>query len=173
MNKIVLPKISKYHYELCRLFAEESYITSVVQYHKRHQENIEKIKRDILYGKCAEFMVYSYYTERETPITFPDIDIYYNKQKKSFDPDFIINKEYNLHVKSRVEYKDFPISWVFQKQDFLVQKPTEKDYIAFCVLSKKESYMYVTKASKVTYEKPNLEHLSGNKVCVYQKTLMK
>lgn len=172
MKKIILPKISKYYYELSRLFAEESYITNVVSYHKRNQKNPEKIKNDILHGKCAEFMVYNYYKLKDTKITFPDIDIYQNRDK-SYAADMIVNEKHNLHVKSKYYDERFPNnSWVFQKNDFLVCKPKENDFVALCILAKKESYMYVCRATEIVYEKLDLQHLQDTKVCVYEKTLI-
>ena len=137
-SKIKLPEATEYHRKLSQLFAKYVIETNIDEYALRGQNDKEKLMYDKYYGTVAEFMVYQHYDDLGKSISFPDIMIYEGRYK-SYDADLIIDG-YNLHVKSHVVSDFYENSWVFQRKDPLTYHPTNKDYIAFCVINEGENY---------------------------------
>lgn len=170
MVKMPLSQISKYQEDLCRLFAEYSFSTSLRTYRERNQFYPDKIKSDIFNGKVAEFMVYNYFKAEGKKITFPDIDVY-EENEKNYTCDLTINNKYRLHIKNHLKNDLFPVSWVFQKNDPLVKYPKDIDFIVLCVISEDENFMYVGNAKYVLFDEPVKKSLSETKVCIYENKL--
>lgn len=151
-------------------FAQESVGTSYDYYAKeRGQSDLNKIVRDIYIGKCAEFSVYNLYANNGCSV--PDTDIY-DTYGKSFAGDLTIG-DVNIHVKSYYPSL-WRKSWVFDPSDPLINKPSDKDYLALCDLKEDGSgAVYMVKADKCLhlYKDPIAVRLKGKKKCLYLKDL--
>lgn len=121
---------------MCRDFAERSVESSLDEYKRRKQFNRKKIEDDITTGKVVEFAISHALQAHGINCTLPDIAVYEAKQK-SFDADLRFGPElqYRIHCKSQKQSqgKAYGISWVFQRYDKLVCKPSAEglDLIAF------------------------------------------
>ena len=173
MNKFYLEQITEYQYKQCELFAEYSVSTSVNQYKKRMQFNIDKIKKDIFYGKTAEFMVYNYLIKAGKNPTTPDLNIYIGKNK-SYDADIALGDN-NLHVKSHLINNNFPVSWLFQKNDPLIINKNKNDFLVLVVINNDDdrNFMYVLNINDVSFKEPIKESLRQSKLCLYESDLKK
>jgi len=168
--KIQLSKITKYQEKQCKLFSEFSVTSSLDEYEKRNQSNKDKITTDIYNGKEAEFMVYNFLISSSKKLNSPDLNIY-DKFNKSYDADLVL-KNANIHVKSHKVNSNFPVSWVFQKNDPLLVYRDEKDFLALVVINNDISYMYLNKISEVQFKEPIKESLKETKLCIYEKDLL-
>lgn len=172
MNKIKLEKPDEYTLKRCEIFADFSVQSSVDEYARRNQNNIEKIKLDIYRGKVAEFMIYNYLVKKGKETTIPDLEIY-DKYHKSFDADLVCEGR-NLHVKSHFVNSNFPVSWVFQKKDKITNKNTKNDYLCLVVMNKSwDSWFYIEEPKLLDFKEPKKESLKASKVCIYEKDLTK
>lgn len=173
MKKIKLNNPTEYIKEICKTFANECIKTNFDEYSKRNQNHENKIKKDIYLGKIAEFLVFEYLLSKKKKCTPPDICIY-DFKNKSFDSDLIIlnDDNLNIHVKSHDLTSTFPASWVFQPNDPLVLNPNSWDYLALCLISKDENFMYLVKAEEIKnlYRDPIKEDL--NKRVLYEEDLI-
>lgn len=164
-------KVIPEYINICNEFVENSYNSNVDYYAKRNQNDVSKIKHDIYYGKLAEFAVYQYLSIT-SDVTKPDTQVY-NKYKKSFDADLIIDYRFNLHVKSQhICFVDkFGLSWNFQKEDLLITKPSDNDYVCLCSIVDLSNVRIVAikKASDLVdkYKEPILEKLKSIKKVLY------
>lgn len=115
----------------CRDFANKRTDKSLALYKQRGELNRQKIFADIFHGTLAEFAVSHFLSG----CSQPDLNIY-DVPQKSYSKDLKF-KDINIHVKSQALKASarYGLSWVFQKYDPLVLKPTKQDYLALtCVL---------------------------------------
>lgn len=155
----------------CKQFAIDSCGTSKDEYARRNQNDMTKIQRDIYWGKIAEYMVYNYLVGRGYSVNEPDCAIYHG-YRKSYDADLTITKEdsvIDLHVKSHVKNKNFPVSWMFQKNDPLLIKKEKKDYLCLVVIGEGEPFMYLRAINDVAFGQPKKMSLRKTKACLYME----
>lgn len=169
MKKYNLQKPDTYTLKRCKLFAEFSVQSSLDEYARRNQTNVDKIKLDIYRGKVAEFMVYNYLVDKGKNTTKPDLDVY-DKDHKSFDADLVC-EGVNLHIKSHFVNSRFPVSWVFQKKD-KITRDSCSDYLSLVVINEDwDGWFYLEQAKLLRFKEPKKESLKASKVCVYEKDL--
>ena len=167
---INLPKPHVKIMEECMKFAEKSVGTSLSEYARRNQNNLDKIKLDIFRGKVAEFQVWRYLTEKARDVNPPDLGIY-TKYEKSYDADLVCNGM-QLHVKSHWRENNYPVSWVFQKRDKLTYAPSDKDYLCLVIMQTDfTSTLDIRHAKNVNYSPPKKASLAKTKICIYEKEL--
>jgi len=172
MKGIKLEKPDTYTLKRCQLFADFSVESSLDEYARRNQNNIEKIKLDIYRGKIAEFMVYNYLVSRGKDVTKPDLDVY-DKYHKSFDSD-LVSEGFNLHVKSHFVNPRFPVSWVFQKKDKITTEKSGNDYLCLVVMNENwDNWFYIKEAKLLDFKEPKKESLKASKVCIYESDLVR
>jgi len=119
--------------KICEHFAERSYLTNIDCYALRKQTSPEKIKKDIMLGKLAEWGVYFIYLARgRKSIAPPDLQVY-EASSKSFDPDLRWGL-FSLHVKSQTfeSAERYGDSWIFQAKDPLFEQANEYDIMIGC-----------------------------------------
>ena len=168
--RIRLNEITDYQNKQCDLFSKYSALSSFPEYKKRNQYNKDKIINDIYIGKSAEFLVYNFLISKQKQLAPPDLTIY-KKHKKSYDADLRL-KDVNIHVKSHKVNGNFPISWVFQKNDPLLLQRKDNDYLALVVMDKGVNNMYLKKIKDVVFKEPVKESLRKTKLCVYESDLL-
>ena len=161
-------------YKLILDFAKNSVQTSINEYARRNQKNVDKIIQDIIIGKTAEYAVYNYIKSKGKNCSEPDIKIY-QKNEKSFDADLYSNNN-KIHVKAQSISSSmaFGESWSFQKNDSLTFKPSSDDFICLCIVdglqvdikSFKNASFYLDK-----YKDPILDKLKGIKKVIYNKDI--
>ena len=165
-----LDDITEYQHKQCVLFSRFSVYSSLDEYSRSNQKNKEKIVSDIYNGKKAEFMVYNFFLHKSYDLNSPDVNIYH-KFMKSYDADLILTNV-KLHVKSHKINTNFPVSWLFQKNDPLLTTTDENNFLSLVVIGLDESYMYLKRISEVEFKEPMKESLKDTKVCVYEKDLL-
>ena len=94
----------------------------------------------------------------------------YDKRGKSYDADLMIG-ETKLHVKSHISNGSYPPSWVFQKNDPLINNPDRNDYLALCVNLNGVDYMHLKNISEVMFQPPIKDSLKNTKLCIYESYL--
>lgn len=157
-------------------FADSCYRTNKDEYKRRGQNDPSKIKQDIYYGKLAEYAVYAMYLEMGQECTKPDIGVY-KRRNKSYNADMIVNDTFNLHVKSQLikQSERFGLSWMFQKNDPLVNHPSSIDYVIFTLIinNNKVRVFNPVKAPDLigVYKSPKKRELKKTKLCVYGKDI--
>jgi len=161
---------------LCQHFADNVVSTNIDCYKNRNQYSIDKIKKDILTGKLAEWGVFFVYhfLRKKVNITSPDMRIYSAKDK-SFDADLKFGL-FNLHVKSQTSesahrYGD---SWIFQSKDPLFVSANEYDIIVGCRVCLHENGALVQiklekPFHKLMFNNTVLSKFNDNKKAVYLK----
>jgi len=161
-------------------FAKASVASSKDYYATRSQTDVSKIEEDIAIGKAVEFAVCRYYQSLGHNVEEPDCKVY-KGYGKSYDADLLLNanngKQYNLHIKSCRENSNFPVSWLFQKNDSLVTRPADNDRVCLCTINLNTSTVTIIKpiqANKLTsvYGEPKLERLRHSKKTLYWKDLI-
>jgi hypothetical protein len=91
-------------------------------------------REDILVGALGEIAVSKYLQALGFAVNDPDFAIY-EKGKKSFDCDLTDgNRLFHVKCQSRWSAKKYGKSWLLQRRDPLVNKPTSKDYVIPCVV---------------------------------------
>jgi hypothetical protein len=166
-------KLSPDIINLCKNFAENCYWTNAPEYERRNQNNPEKIKQDIAFGKIAEFGVYFILLEKGMRhITIPDTNIY-NHKSKSFEADLKCERFY-FHIKTQTVKSalKFGESWMFQKKDPIVTSPKSYDYFIGTQLNENDFEVKIMLSKKVMdlkFEDPVLEKLK-TKTCIYLKS---
>lgn len=166
--------VSKRIESLCLKFANSVYNTNFDEYNRRNQKDKNKIILDITIGKIAEFAVFNYMYSQGYFVTYPDLRVY-EKEKKSFDSDLYVIKDgltFRMHVKSQKlnMSKQFGESWSFQNNDPLIIKPTNKDYIALCIVDNLNVKINdIVKANKILgkYSDPKKKSLTTKKVLYF------
>ena len=171
MNKFILKQISEYQFKQCELFTKYSVNTSTDEYKRRMQFDVDKIKNDIYYGKIAEFMVYNYLVECDRNPTTPDLNIYL-KDEKSYDADIFLDN-IKLHVKSHLINQNYPVSWVFQKNDPLILNKNDNEFLALVVseIDNADYYMYLLNIKDAKFGELMKESLRLSKTCLYESDL--
>lgn len=155
---------------LCKHFAELCYQTNIKEYYKRNQKDIEKIKKDISFGKMAEFGVYYILLEKGIDdLTIPDLSVY-NYKNKSFDADLKC-KNFYFHIKSQTteSASKYGSSWTFQKKDPFVLSPKENDYFIGTQIDENKFEVKILlskKANELKFGSPKLDKLVS-KTCIY------
>jgi hypothetical protein len=173
MLKNTAKKLSLDIVNLCKNFAENCYWTNAPEYERRNQNNPEKIKQDIAYGKMAEFGVYFMLLEKGMKhITIPDTNIY-NHKSKNFEADLKC-EGFSFHIKTQTlkSALRFGQSWMFQKKDPIVTTPRSYEYFIGTQLNEDgfEVNILLSKpATELKFEDPVLEKLK-TKTCVYLKS---
>lgn len=172
MKIIELQEIDVFQQLYCLGFSEKSVDSSIDQYSKRSQNNIEKIKDDIYLGKVAEYAIYNHYKSQDKKISLPDITIY-DAKHKSYDADLTLSNQYSIHVKSHYIKSQFPTSWVFQKTDPLIKSPSTSDIIALCVIDHKgQGQAYIDYATTlIQHTKPLVKKYLSSKTAIYLKDI--
>lgn len=172
MLKNTAKRISPDIIKLCQNFAENCYWTNAPEYERRNQNNPDKIKQDIAFGKIAEFGVYYILLEKGMKhITIPDTNVY-NHKSKSFEADLKC-EGFGFHIKTQTlkSALRFGESWMFQKKDPLVINPKSYDYFIGTQLNESnfEVKILLSKpATELKFEDPVLEKLK-TKTCLYLK----
>ncbi len=161
---------------LCEHFAEKVVSTNLDCYKDRKQHSVDKIKKDILIGKLAEWGVFFVYCflRKKINITSPDMKIYPAKDK-SFDADLKFGL-FNLHVKSQTSESAYRYgdSWIFQSKDPLFVSANEYDIIIGCRVDLQEDGALVEiKLEKpfdnLKFGEPKLAKFCGTKKTIYLK----
>jgi hypothetical protein len=167
--------LSKDIITLCENFAENVIGTNISEYSKRKQTDIDKIKKDIVTGKLAEWGVYFIYSLRKRNIMEPPCMRILSKDKKSFDPDLKWGL-FNLHIKSQTHESStrYGDSWIFQAKDPLFGFSNEYDIVIGCsVLVEKEGALVEIKLEKpfrtLIIGETKLSKFSENKRAIYLK----
>ena len=173
LKKIILEECSDEQKAICKKFAIESCGTSKDEYARRNQNDMSKIQRDIYFGKLAEYMVYNNLIERGYIVNEPDVAIYIG-YRKSYDADLTATTnagKIELHVKCHVKNSNFPVSWMFQKNDPLLSKRPINNYLCLVVIEDGEAYMYVCDIRSVSFGEPKKMSLRKSKACLYLEGL--
>lgn len=178
MKKFILPKPTAYEILLSEIFAEECYETVREKYVKRSQEDQDKVKLDMKYGKIAEILLRRYFTKNKIASSAPDFLIY-PKEEKTFDADiysFKLDKYNCIHVKSCMAESTYKRSWLFQPEDAVTSSPKLNDFFALTVLDIRpnfmcQSYCYLANANEVIslYRPAEKENL--DKKVIYEEDL--
>lgn len=179
MQTAVLESLRKYVIDektktRCEKFSKDVTETTKDNYFNRNQYNIEKLQKDHYYGKLGEIGVLSYLREEKFLIK-KSVDFkLYSKNRKNFDADIVTEDGKNFHVKTQ-HYESanmFQTSWMFEKTDPLVAKPTDNDYIAFCMINKGNllgelvvEVLRIIKAKDIIFGDP-VKNLPS-KTCIY------
>ena len=131
-------KISKHMQKKCRKFAEDRIGLSEELYRKRGEANVDKMLDDITIGAMAEWAVYKHLKEKGVECSKPDFEIY-DAKKKAFSAD-LITTNHAVHVKSQslLSANKYGSSWLFQKTDKLLSKPSDQDVMVFCIVDGEE-----------------------------------
>jgi hypothetical protein len=162
-------------HQLCWDFATKCAKTNLDEYAKRNQFNAEKITNDIYYGKLAEFASAQYLKSFGKFSSQPDLGIYGPSQThkgvyKSFEADLHTDTR-DYHVKSITSFSaaQHGISWLLQKKDPVVSRPTARDCFIFILIHEDEmvEVLDVVSALRVQYSKPRLKKLWDTKVAIY------
>lgn len=118
--------------QLCEHFADRRMLGSADVYAFRGEASQQKMREDILVGALAEFAVYEFLKDKVEGLTRPDITIQQAKQK-TFRPD-LTSPTAKFHVKAQTtrSAQRYGYSWLFQKEDRLLNFPTLDEYFVFC-----------------------------------------
>lgn len=130
-KKMTKIKITKYYLDKCSKFADDQLETSKNLYRYRGEQNIKKIRQDIVIGKLGEIAVYQYLKEKGYEPNKPDFTIY-DRINKSFSADILVGTR-DVHVKSQgIESASrYGNSWLLQRSDKLTKSPGDEEFIAF------------------------------------------
>lgn len=171
MKIIELDTPTDYQGLQCQIFSDYVVNTNNDVYLSRGAPSIFKIKKDIKYGKLAECSIFNYYLQKENSSITPIDFTIYPARCKSFESD-LQAFGFDVHVKSCLDESSFPNSWLFQRNDPLVQSPKQTDILALVVIKKGGSYAYICSPYEIEYEKPKLESMKATKVAIYEKDLI-
>jgi hypothetical protein len=86
---------------------------------------------DVLAGAMGDIAVFLMLKKRYKTVVPPDFTLY-GVGEKSYDAD-IITRNKNFHVKCQTtrSQQRYGSSWLMQKNDPILAKPTDKDYLVF------------------------------------------
>lgn len=168
--------INSYWRKKCKDFANQQIEGSRKLYAYRGEKNTDKMNEDIVIGKMVEVAVWQAY--KHLGATKPDFTIY-ERINKSFAADMMIG-EYTLHVKGQghKSLMNYGESFLFQKTDPIVRKPTLHDIIVVGLVCPK-LYRVTILASFNMYdvvengglEQPRNEWYARTKYAIYLKNL--
>ena len=166
-------------YEKSLEFAKKVVNTNKDEYARRNQTNTDLIVKQIADGKYCEYIVELDLKKDFTIINGVDVEVY-DKQRKSFDADIIVEcsdwTQNHYHVKSitRKSANRFGVSWMFQKQDTITTTPKKEDILALCIIEPNGevdfSYYFADEVTGL-YRPPKLERLIKTKTCLYLEDL--
>lgn len=127
-------KLKQTDLDIAKAFADERIKGSATLYRFRGEHNIEKMREDIVVGALAELAIYKQLTSRGLALDAPDFAIYETKQK-SFSAD-LTDGDLMFHCKAQSlkSAKTYGVSFMFQKTDKLLTKPSSKDYLVMAVV---------------------------------------
>jgi len=160
-------KISPTTLKTCENFADARLGASANLYKKRGEQQISKIRQDIITGTVAEFAVQQFLKLDGRNCSAPDLTIYPATQK-SYASD-LCSEGLDVHVKAQdVESANrWGLSWLFQKKDPVIKLPKAKDYVCFCKVSGRSVQIKAIVRAKKLLE----EHLiSELRLSGYNKT---
>lgn len=120
--------------EVAEAFANARLEGSANLYRFRGEQNIDKIKEDIVVGALAEIAIAKQLQSRGVEVNEPDFKIYETKQK-SFSAD-LSDGYYMFHCKAQSlkSAKTYGTSFMFQKTDKLLTNPSPRDYLVMAVV---------------------------------------
>lgn len=149
-------------YNKCLIFSNSVVDTNIDCYTRRNQNNLFKIKQDILVGKLAEFATYRFLVSKGRTVQEPDCQVYASN-RKSFSADLTdgVNK-YHVKCMKKETAARFGLSWSFQIEDRLTSRPEETDVLVLCEIDGTVvDIKTIVKANKVMelYTKPVLRKL--------------
>ena len=166
-------KLSNYYYDKCANFADEQLETSKDLYAYRGEHRTKKIREDIIVGKLGEVAAYKYLKARGYDVNKPDFSIY-EQFNKSFAADLVTNCGKGIHVKSQGfdSMMRYGASWLLQKRDKLVCKPTDSDFILMVSIKGLEANILgIVSADDLTtnglYDEPRVHRYARTKVALY------
>lgn len=161
---------------MCEAFADRVIHSNKDEYARRKQLNLEKIRKDLVVGKLAEWGVYFIYLARGRYLNTPDMQIY-PKEHKSFDPDLRWGL-YNLHIKSQTIESAFNYgdSWIFQAKDPLFEFSNDYDIVIGCRVGLDDfergalvRVMLEKQFKQIKFGETKLGKFYGNKKAIYLK----
>jgi hypothetical protein len=160
----MIVKLSNEDRVIVEAFADARELNDAKLYKKRGGFKRE----DLICGALAELAAFKYLHDTDTPVTYPDFTIH---KKKSFGADLTYN-ELKFHIKGQTleSEKKYGCSFLFQKSDKLVSKPSKDDIIVMCVVDINENIVYIKKelyANEVIWGKPKIKWLEYNKTALY------
>lgn len=162
---------------ICRQFALMRILGSTELYAIRGELSNSKIVEDIRTGAAAEQAVFKLLKGLNLPVTEPDFAIYEAKQK-SFEPDLKCGK-FNLHVKSQTlkSAHRYGSSWLFQKEDPLMNLDSDNDLLVFCIVDCNEvSLQSIISINEVRalnlIDKPRVARYQETKVALYLESIL-
>lgn len=121
----------------CKQFAEAQIHKSGSKrvYQDRGESRLLKMTEDCIIGKLAEIGVYKYLMNIGIESSEPDFTIY-KGSRKSFDADISVG-ESKIHVKSQSQdsVNRYGHSWLLQKTDPILYRPSNNDIIVFTCVS--------------------------------------
>jgi hypothetical protein len=135
MTKI---KLSRYIINKCILFAGARLSDSERLYMRRAPTDKLKIHSDLLAGIIGEYGAYEYLKSIGIAVKKPDLALY-TVGKKSFNAD-LAGESVKFHVKSQTSesVRRYGHSWVLQKTDPMLSKPSSTEYLLFTEVSGNE-----------------------------------
>jgi hypothetical protein len=153
--------LNDYEQGLCDTFGKRMFGKSIAA--KRDGQNASKIAKDFALGVRAEFAFWK--SVPWTSHTGPDLEVYEDRSRCSFDPDVGV-----FQVKTSSSYKGVT-SWVFQKSHL---KKNRDGYVALMFeADSKYKLLYILDYAAVDEVKSEmkLESLRKTKCAVYLDTL--
>lgn len=125
-------ELNKNILKLCEEFADARMEGSQRLYRKRGEQQLKKIRKDIVTGAMAEFAVQEYVQRGGNFCSDPDLTVL-DAAAKSYEAD-LKTPEFNLHVKSQdaESAERWGLSWLFQKRDPITKFPKLNDVVIFC-----------------------------------------
>lgn len=144
-------KLSPEYFKRCMQFANDIIDTNYSFYKTREQNNRDRILFQIAYGKLAEWIAYIHIVSHGVWCTPPDMNVY-DEDSKTYDAD-LVSEKYDIHVKSQTKesMEQYGASWMFQDNDPLIMRPSNRDYLFFIII-------------KTPQEANIVKHLNANKV---------
>lgn len=149
--------------ELCHIFARLCISSNLDILKKRNQTYVPKLIKDIQQGKLAELLMFNYINDtykKEVKTSLyiaPDFNVY-PKYLKSFDADITLGDKH-YHVKSilRSNAEKFGTSFMFEKNDPIVNKPKDNHYLCLVRLEDDLSsgiLLDIVNSTDVEYKEP-------------------
>lgn len=177
--RVTLPKEMKM---ICDEFSRSVITTTIEQYKKRNQSDVEKLIMDHSAGKLGEIAVHCYLKYIKISCSEPDFNIYTNN--KSFEAD-LHSMENKIHVKSQLtsQAQIFGTSWVFHhdtngSKDPIFINMNGNEFIAFCeIMDDTKIIIHCIPKSRFIVENqlfddPLSTKLIGKKKVVYLSKMM-
>ena len=168
----MLIKISDADIQICHKYAKQQYETSKGCYAGRGQLNKEKILEQIQEGKVAEIAAFKYLKKNGFLVKKPDFNVYEEK-KKTFGAD-LTDGVLCFHIKSQSKSSGslYGISFLFQKNDQLLSRPTDNDIVVLATIEGNVVeilglIMAMTLKKKNLYKEPRLKRIAETKKAIY------